>query len=91
MNKDQKVNFIKLWLQKFGNRDNETFNIEVQIDGVIWEISMQFNFDEDGEEMYSYDLCRNKFKHLTDNKISDRSEEDLDKIIKELKSIKFIW
>ena len=31
MNKEQKVNWIKCWLQKFGNRDNETFNTEVVV------------------------------------------------------------
>ena len=30
MNKEQKVNYVKCWLQKFGNRDNETFKQENQ-------------------------------------------------------------
>jgi hypothetical protein len=40
MNKEQKVNWIKCWLQKFGNRDNETFNTEVVVGETTWEISI---------------------------------------------------
>ena len=33
MTKEQKVNYVKHWLQKFGDRDNETFNTEVVVGG----------------------------------------------------------
>lgn len=85
MTKSQKVNYIKCWLQKFGNRDNETFNIEVIIGDTTWNISLQYNFDDDGYQIEPYDWCRNSFKHLRNNQISDRSDVELDEIIKELK------
>jgi len=33
-----------------------------------------------------YDWCRKGFKHLNDNAISDRSDDELDAIIDQLKS-----
>ena len=86
-----KVNYIKCWLQKFGDRDNETFHTEVTIDDVTWEISMQYNFDDDGYETNPYDWCKNSFKHLLNNTIADRSEKELDEIIKVLKDRKTVW
>lgn len=85
MNKEQKVNWIKCWLQKFGNRDNETFNIEVVVGEIVWEISLQYDYDFDGDILEPYDWCRSGFKHLRNNKISDRTDEELDKIISQLK------
>lgn len=82
---EQKVNYIKYWLQKFGNRDNETFNIEVVIDETIWDISLQYNFDEDGDQIEPYDWCRRSFKQLVNNQISDRTDEELDRIIEILR------
>ena len=82
MNKEQKVNYVKCWLQKFGNRDNETFNTDVLVGDINWSISLQYNFDDDGEP---YDWCRSSFKHIRNNQISDRSDEELDDIINQLK------
>ena len=83
MNKKQKVNWIKCWLQKFGNRDNETFHTNVIIGNINWELSLQYNYDFDGDECNPYHWCRSGFKHLC-NTISDRSDEELDMIIKQL-------
>ena len=91
MKKEQKINYIKYWLQKFGERDNETFNIEVEVNGVIFHISMQYNFDECGDEILPYDWCRNGFKHLITNSISDRTESELDEIINKLKIKKIFY
>lgn len=89
MDKEQKVNYVKYWLQKFGNRDNETFNTEVVVGETTWEISLQYNFDDDGNQCEPYDWCRSSFKHLRNNQISDRTNEELDEIIKQLKVKKF--
>ncbi len=91
MNKRQKVNWIKSWLQKFGDRDNETFNTEVKINGETFDISLQYNYDFDGDKYEPYDWCRRSFKHLKNNTIYDRTEEELDIIITELKSRKTIY
>jgi len=84
MIREQKINYIKCWLQKFGNRDNETFNIEV--DG--WEISYQYDFDIDGNQIEPYGWCRSSFKHVHNNQFSDRTNEELEEIVNKLKSKK---
>ena len=86
MNKDQKVNWIKGWLQKFGNRDNDTFHTEVTVGGTNWEISLQYDYGYGGEKYEPYDWCSNGFKHVYNNTISDRTDDELDSIITVLKS-----
>lgn len=88
MKKDDKVNYVKLWLQKFGDRDNNAFHVEVDACGKQWRISMQYSFSEDGGEILPYDWCSHSFKHVFKNEIADRSEEELDEIIEKLKQIK---
>lgn len=85
MNKEQKVNWIKCWLQKFGNRDNETFNIDVIVNATVYNISLQYNYDFDGDRCEPYNWCRNGFKHLNNNQITDRTDDELDLIIDQLK------
>jgi hypothetical protein len=87
MNKEQKVNWIKCWLQKFGNRDNETFNKQITINGITWELSLQYDFDFDGEKLEPYDWCSNNFKQIHNNRIQDKSNEELNEIINKLNSI----
>lgn len=84
MNKLEKVIWIRAWLQRFGNRDNETFNIEVLINNEIWHLSLQYMYGFDGNIYKPYDWCRNGFKHVNYNEISDRSNEELDLIIQQL-------
>ena len=102
MNKEQKIILIKAWLQMFGDRDNETFYIEVIVPAKpymrIWNISIQYNYDwEEGYEITPYNWCRFRFDDDTNNKlgrnasISDRSEEELDEIIEALNKIKVCW
>jgi hypothetical protein len=86
MDKEQKVNYIKCWLQKFGNRDNETFNTEVVVGEKSWYISLQYNFDNDCNQCEPYDWCRSSFKHVNNNTISDRTDEELGDIVNQLKS-----
>lgn len=85
MNKEQKVNYVKYWLQKFGNRDNWTFNTEVVVGKTTWAISLQYNFDDEGYKNEPCDWCRSGFKHLRNNQLSDRTDEELDAIINQLK------
>ena len=76
----------------FGERDNETFFIEVTTSENTWDISMQFNYDlENGIDITPYDWCRRSFKHVGDNSIADRSDKELDEIIKSLNEIKVCW
>jgi len=91
MAKEEKVNYVKAWLQRFGERDNETFNIMVTVDGVIWDISIQYDYNLEGERMDPYSWCRSGFKHVHENGIDDRSEDELDKIIERLNNIKTFY
>jgi len=91
MNKKQKVNWVKCWLQKFGNRDNETFNTEVVVGEINWRLSRQYDYDFDGNRLEPYDECSRSFKHVHDNQISDRTDEELDAIINQLKSKHFFY
>lgn len=76
-------------MQKFGKRDNETFNISIVIDdNLTYEIAMQYNYDDDGDQIEPFDWCRKSFKHVSNNSIDCRDEDELDLIIEKLKSIK---
>jgi len=77
LTKEELINVIKCWLQKFGNRDNETFNIEVILGDTYWDISLQYNFDEVGNQIEPNDWCRSSFKHVRNNSLSDRTEDEL--------------
>lgn len=93
MNKQQKINYIKFWLQCFGFRDNETFNINVEIDGNYWELMLQYSYSDDGLRLEPMDWCGvfgdNETRKLIPSKSFDyRTEEELDVLIKKLKSIK---
>ena len=43
-NREELIYSIKAWLQRFGNRDNETFNYEL----TNWRLSLQYDYDLDG-------------------------------------------
>ena len=88
MTKEQKVIWIKCWLQEFGERDNKTFNVQIALNDETWDISMQYNYDFEGFEMEPNHWCRNSFKHLRNNKLEDRTEDELDGFIAKLKKIK---
>ena len=85
MNKEEKVNYVKCWLQKFGNRNNKTFNTKVTVGDIAWDLSMQYNFADEGYQIEPSDMCFKSFKHVHENAISDRTEEELDEIIIQLK------
>lgn len=88
MSKKGKINWIKCWLQKFGKRDNETFNIKVTVGEITWEIALQYDYDFEGDKLDPRDWCCYSFKHLRNNSLSDRTEEELEAIIKQLKKKK---
>ena len=56
-----------------------------------WKISLQYNFSDEGEQLDPYDWCSSSFKHLRNNRISDRTDEELDEIINQLKSKQFFY
>lgn len=89
MDKEKRVNWIKSWLRKYCNRDNETFNTEVVVGETTWELSLQYNYDFDGDKLEPYDWCRNGFKHQRNNQISDRTDVELNQIINQLKLKQF--
>jgi hypothetical protein len=85
MNKEQKINWVKCWLQKFGERDNETFSYPVEIFGSEWELLLQYNYDFSGDQLDPFCWCRSGFKHVGDNLLEDRSDDELGSIIDNLK------
>ena len=86
-----KISIIKAWLQRFGDRDNESFSTQVKTKDKTWDISMTYEFDLDGNRIESNIYCRRSFKHLGNNLIEDRTDEELDEIIKCLKIKKEVW
>ena len=84
MNKQEKVNYIKYWLQRHGKRNNEGFFEEVELEDKTWDLSLQYHFSDDGEELLPSNYCCKSFKHLFENKIKDRTEQELDEIIEKL-------
>jgi hypothetical protein len=54
MKKEELIVWIKAWLQRFGNRNNETFEIEIRTVSKIYELSLQYNYDFDGQESIPY-------------------------------------
>lgn len=85
MNKKQNINWIKSWLQKFGNRDNETFSTNVKLGETMWEISLQYDYDFEGDRIEPYNWCRKSSKHLNNNSLEDRTLEELFIIVQQLR------
>ena len=82
--KEKLIYSIKAWLQRFGNRDNETFNYEV----IGWRLSLQYDYDLDGGRIEPYNWCLSGFKHVHNNSLDDRSEEELREIFDKLIEVK---
>jgi hypothetical protein len=83
-NKEELIYSIKAWLQRFGNRDNETFSYEL----TNWRLSLQYDYDLDGSRIEPYNWCLSGFKHVHNNSLNDRSDEELRGILNELITIK---
>ena len=84
---EEKECYIKAWLQRFGERDNETFSIQLN----KWHLMMQYDWSLEGYRIEPRDWCSSEFKHVFNNGLEDRSIEELDEIIKELDAIKTYW
>jgi hypothetical protein len=84
MKKQELIHAIKAWLQRFGNRDNETFNYEIS----NWNLSVQYDYDLEGDRIEPYNWCTSGFKHVRNNSLEDRTEDELSKILDELLAIK---
>jgi len=84
---EKKINYIKWWLQRFGDRNDETFYKEITVGELTWRISMQYDYTDDGYKVEAWNWCSKGFKHVHDNSLEDRTEEELGDIIIELKQI----
>jgi len=92
MNKEEKINAIKAWLQMFGERDNETFSTDVFLNNHSWTISMQYNYDlREGFVIEPNDWCMCSSKQYSKNHIKDRTDEELDQILEHLKNKQNYW
>ena len=91
MNKEQKVNYVKFWLQCFGERDNETFNIRVTVGDKRWSIWMQYSFSDDGYLLEPYSSVSWSNKLVKGLSIEQLSEEQLDSLIEALKEHQTHW
>lgn len=85
MNKEQKINYIKYWLQRFGKRDDSKFGVSVYLDNYPTHICLSYGVTSGGN------ICENHFWWTkrsegtlywdTKNKIEELPEETLDLII----------
>jgi hypothetical protein len=76
---EEKINKIKWWLQRYGERDGDTFSFDGELNGRLY-ISLQYNFDEDGNEYEPMCLFKTNNK-LNAEYIQNRTEEELDTVI----------
>ncbi len=83
----KKINFIKWWLQSFGERANDTFYKDIEADGKKWCLSLEYNFDMYGIEYEPTNWCICINDDSPENKLQLRTPEELDSIIKELSII----
>lgn len=91
MNTEQKVNYVKFWLQCFGERDNETFNKRVTVNGERWEIWMQYNFDNEGAQLEPYSNVSWSNKLVRGLSFEGLNDEQLDSLIESLKELQTYW
>lgn len=91
MNKEQKINYVKFWLQCFGERDNVTFNKDVTVNGQRWSIWLQYNFDNDGDQLEPYSHVSWSNKLVKGLSFEQLSEEQLDSLIEALKEHQTHW
>lgn len=59
-------------------------------DDYIWSKN-QYDYDFDGDRIEPRDWCTSGFKHLSNNSISDRNDNEIDSIIDQLKSTKIYY
>ena len=91
MNKEEKVNYVKFWLQCFGDRDNETFNKRVTVGAKRWEIWLQYNFASEGYQIEPFSDVSWSNKLVKGLSIEELSEEQIDSLIISLKELQTHW
>jgi hypothetical protein len=84
MNKEKLIHSILWWLQRFGDSDNETFYYSLN----DWELYLQYDYDLEGDRFTPYNWCSSGFKHVHNNTLEDRTDEELREILNELLDIK---
>jgi len=83
MSKSKLIVAIHAWLQRFGNRDNETFHYDIG----DWHLSLQYHFDLDGEHYAPFSFVTNGSKLVSTN-IEEHDENILKEILDELLKIR---
>ena len=83
---EKKINYIKYWLQCFGDRDNETFFKDIDAGGREWKVWLQYSFDEEGDALIPSCILAYSFKRWVP--IEDAPELEVDIIIAKFKEIK---
>ena len=91
MNIEQKINYVKFWLQCFGDRDNETFNKDVTVKGQRCSIWMQYSFSNDGYLLEPYTDVSWSNKLVKGLSFEELNEEQLDSLIEALKEHQTYW
>jgi hypothetical protein len=84
---EKKINYIKWWLQRFGDRDDDTFFKEIVVGELNWRLSLQYEYTDIGSRIDAWNWCSKGFKHVGDNSLEDRTKDELDAIILELKQV----
>lgn len=84
---DSRPSLIKFWLQKNGERTEEGFTYEVNVNGVIWNLFLGYSYNDRGWHLEPIESCTAENINPNFTKISDRHSDDLDDILKELNII----
>jgi 2'-5' RNA ligase len=82
MQKQQLVNAIQAWMQRFANRDNDAFYYDVD----KWHLILQYHFDLDGEQYEPYAWLAKGSK--LGNALDSIEEKELQEILTALLKIK---
>jgi len=77
----EKINKIKWWLQRFGERDEDAFYFHAELNGKPLYIGLQYNFDNDGYQCEPMCFFKNNSK-LNAGYIDEITEKELDDVIK---------
>ncbi len=89
MNRTQKENYVKLWLQVYGGRDIDGFYTTIKVsDKLEWRLHLGYYIDEDFDETTPFVWCHSYFKSQDNNLLNDRTNEELDDIINSLETFK---
>ena len=84
--KEKKINKIKHWLQRNGERDEDGFYFDGGLEAPPVYLHLQYDYDSDGERFEPRCIynCSNKMVAVT---LEAVKEEELDEIIKALNKL----